>query len=206
MTLNFEPSVAETLLRHMYQFDYDDKADLGNEDALSPLVFNVHMLIAADFCDMPPLAKLAVAEFKKRAESEWESAAFADAILTTYISAPDNDYGLRRHILSVAGKHSEKLFSEDCGKRFREVVASLAPFAMELGKLLAKLLATERGEPKGSHGSRAVAMVKCANCTMVFGLLRSQPKIHEHYGCPHCGWTATGVHWLTSRLSPNHNG
>ena len=64
ITLDHEehPIVAEAMLQHFYEPDYDDQNEIG-ETEVSGMVLHARVLILAEKYGLPDLANLAVAKF-----------------------------------------------------------------------------------------------------------------------------------------------
>ncbi|KAK4900853.1 hypothetical protein LTR27_002036 [Elasticomyces elasticus] len=96
-----EPAVVEPMLYYMYHFDFED------QDSTLPIVFDVQVQMAADYYQVPSLAKLAASKFEKRAQEEWAWEDFAQAAALIYAEAGDKDHQLRDIVVSVSLKHSD---------------------------------------------------------------------------------------------------
>lgn len=116
----------------MYDGDYSDTVP-ENQSLVSPISFNVHMFSIADKYDMPALSRIAAAKFQTRANAEWASTQFADAIADVYACAGADHYCVMRDIvLSVSIAHAQELLKGSSGIRFRETAKAVPDFGGEL--------------------------------------------------------------------------
>ena len=169
------------MLYYLYNFEYSDV--VNEQEAFSPIVFNVYVHSIADKYNIDDLEKLAVSKFSSRAKEEWNSQAFADAIQLVFGEAADRHGQLRETILNVCSKHAKELHSSEYGAAFRAVALSVPEFGGELSGRLAK--------------SRVEAVVgktyRCSNCSTRFAM---EMKAICNYYCPNCGSS-----WHTSSWS-----
>ncbi|KAF7189526.1 hypothetical protein HII31_09166 [Pseudocercospora fuligena] len=119
----------DALITYLYKADYDD--ELAVED-FSPTVFSVHVNTIADKYNIQGLATLAAAKVARRATTEWNTSAFADAIEEMYKTSPESKKGMQKHIVDIAAKHIKELRSKVFGIRFREISDTIAPFSAAL--------------------------------------------------------------------------
>ncbi|KAK4958235.1 hypothetical protein LTR10_004661 [Elasticomyces elasticus] len=128
-----DPSVIEAMVEYMYNFSYHDDHGMGVDGTvLSPIVFNVHVLILADKYDMPGLARLAEMKYSTQAFNEWQEAAFADAVALVWaIDAKFADV-VREVAIQVALLHAKEFDTDVVGAKFREAVGSVPALGLAL--------------------------------------------------------------------------
>ena len=120
------------MVRYFYKFDYNEEGNTDDQGTIPPIVFNVHVHTIADKYDIPNLLKLAALRFKERAQLEWNSAEFADAVELVYENCTTVNKELRDTIVSVATEHAKALSGRDSGARFREVAGSVPALGLAL--------------------------------------------------------------------------
>jgi len=80
------------MLCYFYKFDYDDCA---GPDDVEPIIRDVRMFAIADKYFIAPLKTLAAEKFAKRAELEWNTDHFANAIAEVCTIVPEHEDALR---------------------------------------------------------------------------------------------------------------
>ncbi|KAK3646241.1 hypothetical protein LTR56_008592 [Elasticomyces elasticus] len=116
-----ETSVIAAMLHYMYHLDYHEEGNVNGQASTPPIIFNVHVHMAADYYQVPALAKVAASKFEKRAQEEWASDGFAQAAALIYAEAADKDHQLRNIVNSVVTKHAKELIKEDSGAHLRKM-------------------------------------------------------------------------------------
>lgn len=172
-----DKSVVHEMLRYLYTGSYHDDSGDAKQSDLTPILFNVHMHTIADKYDIPPLVTLAEAKFAERAEEEWISADFANAIEEVYATAPDSKRAMQLCAVDTAALHSKTLFGTESGKRFREVADSTPAFLFEVATRMASGLSKRKREEE-EHS------FKCGSCTQIFTTVLL--PLRTHFYCPRC--------------------
>ena len=163
------------MLFYLYHFDYSDA--VNEQEAFTPIVFDVYMHSIADKYNIDDLEKLAASKFSTRAREEWKTQAFADAIQLIFTQAADRQQELRKTVLDVCSKHAKKLHSKEYGAAFRAVALSVPEFGGELSGRL-------------SQSREQVTVGKtyrCPSCSQTFSM---KVTGNSNYHCPYChnGW------------------
>ncbi|KAK4961878.1 hypothetical protein LTR10_002371 [Elasticomyces elasticus] len=184
-----EPSVVEAMLHFMYHFDYSEEGSVNGQESIPPIVFDVQVHMAADYYQVPSLAKLAVSKFEKRAQEEWASESFAQAAALIYAEAGDKDHQLRDTVVSVALNHSDKLIKEESGAHLRKAADEVPALGSALW------------QAGGSESSSKLCKCPNVHCTWMVPLKCVDDYIHSnllycvlcsrHY--PASTWKATMV-------------
>ncbi|KAI7304984.1 hypothetical protein KC367_g2874 [Hortaea werneckii] len=100
-----ETDAIEAMLYWFYEFDYGI-----SQDVESPLVLDVQVYAVAGKYLLPNLQRLAAAKFEQRAEKEWQSADFAQAIRGVYDDLQESGAALKLTIAQIVNKHRMELF------------------------------------------------------------------------------------------------
>ncbi|EME45280.1 hypothetical protein DOTSEDRAFT_128282 [Dothistroma septosporum NZE10] len=180
------PAVVRQMLKYLYTADYEDDTTFvpgDTPEAVPALLFNVYVHTIAEKYDIPALTKLAEAKFSQRADTEWSTSGFADAIAEMYDTAPESKGVLQEKALELSTTHAKELYTEG-DSRFKEVAATLSPFTSELfGRCM---ILGSRGSP--SHGS-------CPSCAIPLHMSFDKSS---HYDCPCCRANFSGVQWTSN--------
>lgn len=106
------------MLYYLYNFDYGDHGN-SQEDA-APIVLDVRMFAIADKFAITPLKKLAAKKFAVRADAEWNTAGFAEAIAEVYDIIPAHEDTLERIVVRVVSKITQRWTQFACCQSPRE--------------------------------------------------------------------------------------
>ncbi|GAB1740404.1 hypothetical protein NU219Hw_g5509t1 [Hortaea werneckii] len=163
-----EPDVIEAMLHWFYEFDYGTSSDIKR-----PLVLDVKVYAVAGKYLLPNLQRLAAAKFEKRAEKEWQSEDFAEAIMISHDSFVESDVTLRAIISLTVNEHRVELFNPGEGsKRFISMAGEIPKFGRDV------LIASRgTGDSKGWVGW---VKYKCPQC----GMYWSTSNTNTLLGCP----------------------
>lgn len=176
----------------MYTGDYKDYAFARKEGSgrISPHVLNVRLLVFADKYNMPELEHLANMKFEFRAESNWKSPEFAEAVREIYTI--DQGYLGYMHdcVLDVCSQHRQQLFSlaaYDAGSLEMQDVAETFPrFAFEV----LRESAGYRGA-LSEEESVAADQDTCPNCSYrPLSRTRRNDSGLEEVDCHNCEYSA----------------
>ncbi|KAI7081865.1 hypothetical protein KC356_g8823 [Hortaea werneckii] len=166
---NDEPAVIEATLHWFYEFDYGTSQDIK-----WPLVLDVQVYAVAEKYSLPNLKRLAATKFEQRAEKEWQSVDFAQAIVEVYGGVLKIDDALRPKITRIVNKHRVELFHPVHGsKKFSSMSVTIPQLArdvlaascvMEHGDEWAKAVAPDGPGHGGLNMSRNRAYTFTAQC------------------------------------------
>ncbi|KAK5710265.1 hypothetical protein LTR17_019035 [Elasticomyces elasticus] len=208
------PTVVKGMLQFMYNVDYltgcmewvhdsDCGRDIeygecycdgngGNPSIrFQPLLFDVHIHIIADKYDLPGLAMLAVADFKMRAEVEWNTRTFAEAVFLVYGAATDRERDLRDIVVRAATQHAGELTSEWCDDE--QAFCKVASTVPELGGALWK----EAFEAKSEYA-------RCpSRCGWVLPTKCLPEGLEAVSHCMKCGERFVGSQWRAAEVYRN---
>ncbi|KAK5724597.1 hypothetical protein LTR15_004643 [Elasticomyces elasticus] len=126
-----KPAVVDAMINYFYTFDYNSERNNGGTNEMSALEFDVHVLLLADKYDIPDLARLTTTKFKKRAQNEWKSTAFANAAGLVFAAGFPVD-PLRDIVVQIAMAQAKELDKGDVGRRFYEIASSTPALAVAL--------------------------------------------------------------------------
>ncbi|KAK5707671.1 hypothetical protein LTR97_000209 [Elasticomyces elasticus] len=181
-----EPSVVEAKLHYMYHFDYSEEGSVNGEESTPPsIVFDVQVHMAADYYQVPSLAKLAASKFGKRAQEEWALEGFAQAAALIYEEAGDKDHQLRDTVNSVAAKHAKELIKEDSGAHLRKMADEMPALGSALWQ--------------GSLEQYTGEQCKCSSCPWVLDL--ASVKGISAPCCPRYSRGYSVTVWLANKVS-----
>ncbi|KAK5674688.1 hypothetical protein LTS10_012689 [Elasticomyces elasticus] len=167
--------------------DYTEEGNINGQASTSPIIFNVHVHMAADYYQVPGLAKLAASKFEKRAQDEWASEGFAQAAALIYAEAADKDHQLRNTVNSVAAKHAKELIKENSGAHLRKMADEVPALGSALWQ--------------GSLEQHAGERCKCpsgSSCPWVLDIA-SVKGLGTPY-CPRCGRGYLVSGWLANKV------
>ncbi|KXT00476.1 hypothetical protein AC578_1917 [Pseudocercospora eumusae] len=166
------PTVVGAMIDFFYLSDYDDEMGIRDAQPCSPIMFNVLVFTIADKYDVQPLVDLATEKFCQRAESEWRTTAFANAVRELWENAPEGDRKMQNKVLEVSSAHANGLLKEDYGQAFRKLVAEITLFGTQFQ--LATLNRTR-------NFLTAHSTYRCKSCNRQFSALKGQGRV-----CPYC--------------------
>ncbi|KAK5727354.1 hypothetical protein LTR15_003248 [Elasticomyces elasticus] len=185
-----ETSVVAAMLHYMYHLDYNEEGDVNGQASTPPIIFNVHVHMAADYYQIPALAKLAISKFEKRAQEEWASDDFAQAAALIYAEAADKDHQLRNAVNSVAAKHAKELIKDDSGAHLRKMADEVPALGSALWQ--------------GSLEQHAGERCKCpsgSSCPWVLDVASAKGLGQGTLHCPRCSRGYSVTVWLANKVS-----
>ncbi|KXT08474.1 hypothetical protein AC579_4432 [Pseudocercospora musae] len=175
----------DALITYLYKADYDD--ELAVKD-LAPIVLSVHVHSIADKYNVTDLAELAAAKVAKRATTEWNTSAFADAIEEMYKTSPESSKTMQKQVVAVAAQHIKELRSQVFGIRFREVSDAIAPFsAALLGRIV-------DAKPKQSPFD-GVKIYRCPACSQKVFMETATTQYNVYHNCNICETCQLSQNW-----------
>lgn len=125
--------VVDAMLQYLYTSDYSTTTtSYGKPYAHPPIVLDVLVYTLALAVEILPLAEKAAFSFCKRAETDWATPGFAQAVRELYERVADKDRKLRNKAISIAGRHAKELIHESYGAEFRAVVKEVKAFGADI--------------------------------------------------------------------------
>jgi hypothetical protein len=172
------------MLRYLYTGDYQDDEKANH---FTPMLFSVHVNTIADKYNIPALVELAAAKFAARAEKEWNTEDFANAIDEMYTTSTQSKQAMQQSAIDAALINSRELYEKESGKLFREVADRTSTFISALAAGLAS------GKKKRKRADELSYTCLLQNCRSTWTTTTS-PASRIDNGrnwvyCPHCGST-----------------
>ncbi|KAK5710264.1 hypothetical protein LTR17_019034 [Elasticomyces elasticus] len=181
-----ETSVIAAMLHYMYHFDYNEEGNVNGQASTPPITFNVHVHMAADYYQVPALAKLAASKFESRAQKEWTSEGFAQAAALIYAKAADKDHQLRNTVNSVAAKHAKELIKGDSGTHLRKMADEVPALGSALWQ--------------GGHENIDAGRCACAKCHWTVDLASIVGSDNAVMYCMKCVTCYSVASWKANRV------
>lgn len=133
------------------------------------------------------LTRLAIAEFAKHAERDWNKPAFASAVEEMYTAGGDEKEEMRKKAISVAAQHAKTLLNDASCSDFRMVAESIPKLAVDLATQVINVEA----------GKSSMTRCQCPGCKkeviMSDALFENVFFIH----CPLCGRGSNKLAWIS---------
>ncbi|KAI7534374.1 hypothetical protein KC331_g12600 [Hortaea werneckii] len=179
-----DPQVVDAMLHWFYEFDYGT-----SQDNKCPLVLDLRVHAAAEKYLLPNLKRLAATKFEQRAQTEWKSEGFANAVYEAYVSLLESDSGLKQKIVQIVNEHRSDLFHPVQGSEtFKNMAFEIPEFGRDV------LIASS-----GTGDSNGWVKYKCPHCTAVMayspshgGLVISRPRTYTFTAHTHAMARAGG--------------
>ncbi|KAI7332539.1 hypothetical protein KC315_g4610 [Hortaea werneckii] len=123
-----DPQVVDAMLHWFYEFDYGT-----SQDNKCPLVLDLRVHAAAEKFLLPNLKRLAATKFEQRAQTEWNSQGFANAVYEVYMNLLENDSGLKQKIVQIVNEHRSELFHPINGSEaFKDMAVEIPEFGRDV--------------------------------------------------------------------------
>ncbi len=191
----FDPAVVEAGIKYLYHFDYRSISG-GDQTTEQPMIFDVQVVIFADFLQLDSLSKFAAMKFAERAEQGWNTPSFVNAIELAYRDGTCRGSYLRDAITSVAAYNAKSLYGNAYGEKFRDLVAKTPALGTDLWT-------------KCVNGTGATGEFTSYRCTCGFRFAMSMQfdRVFTRYPepagwprmwyCPGCGCRNVKAAWET---------
>lgn len=172
-----DPQVVDAMLHWFYEFDYGT-----SQDNKCPLVLDLRVHAAAEKYLLPNLKRLAATKFEQRAQTEWKSEGFANAVYEAYVSLLESDSGLKQKIVQIVNEHRSDLFHPVQGSEtFKNMAFEIPEFGRDV------LIASS-----GTGDSNGWVKYKCPHCRMCW----STSDTTSLLDCPrHCCYGVQPQSW-----------
>ena len=130
------------MLHYLYNIDY---GDYGNsQEHVAPIGLDVRMFAFADSYFIEPLKNLSARKFTARAQTNWDTPEFTEAIREVYHIVPEHEDTLKKIVIPLVKKHAGDFFDKSKGfEHFYAVLHDEAEFAAHVSEILAPIGATE---------------------------------------------------------------
>ena len=139
-----DPEVVDVMLYYFYHFDYDDAKE---GSSVQPIILDLHLFVIADKYFIKPLQEMAKDKFLYRANSEWGSTAFADAVQDIYAMEAESATMLKWIVLDIVKEHAAELFGDKGCSYFQDIAETTPKFLLTT----ARTSPVERRQSKEFH-------------------------------------------------------